>query len=205
MTLQRTVQVELALFLRNILSGRTTQLVSIAVYMRQRGSWAHELVRHLVFLFVLGRAGGVVVVVNTLFVHLLHHHRQFWVQLDDLVVLLRFVEERVVLQLSDCHALVGVLGERDPKDVFDLLVFDHADDLVLAAQVDQLAQVHERVRHRDVRRYHLQQHETKTIDVIFTRFLLVFEQDALMNFRLLGVVQRDLSNAQVADLDVSVI
>ena len=121
------------------------------------------------------------------------------------MILLRFVEERVVLQLLHGYALVGVLVECNHEYVFELFILHHADNFVFAPHVDQFAQVLEGVRHWDVRRDHLQKYQPKTIDVVFTSFLFVFEQDALVDLGLLGIEQGYLPDAQVSDLDVSIV
>ena len=61
------------------------------------------------------------------------------------------------------------------------------------------------MRHLYVWRDHLKEHQPKAVDVVFASLLLVLEQDALVDFRLFWIKERDLPYSKIANFDVTVV
>ena len=140
-----------------------------------------------------------------LIINLLDQDCKFWFQLNGFVVRLWLLEELVVLEVCYRPTTFRVVIQRVLEDVSQPIVFNHVDEAVFVALVDQSAQIFESMRHLHIWRDHLKEHQPKAVDVVFASLLLVLEQDALVDFWLLWIKERDLPYSKIADFDVTVV
>ena len=83
-------------------------------------------------------------------INLFHQNSKVWLQLNGFVIRTRLLEELMILEVRYRPSAFWLVIQRDLEDLPQLIVFDHFDEDVFAALIDQFAQVFESVRHLHV-------------------------------------------------------